>query len=191
MLGCDVRDGTVAQLTGFRNATGVTYPLLLNCYLNLGPTTENFVRWYGDRDNFVVINKQGIVRYRAAQTWPYGNGYHLDEIRGCVDSLVTVGLDAGTPAPHAIALAAAPNPAFATLSITLALPRDVARARVAVLDLAGRRVAGILDGAAPAGSRTLGWDLRDDSGARVAPGVYQLLADLDGERHALRFVVIR
>src|SRR5205823_4074724 len=41
-----------------------------------------------------------------------------------------------------------------------------------VYDLAGRMVKRLFDGAVPAGSRTWIWDLRDESGRRVPPGVF-------------------
>jgi hypothetical protein len=92
VLGPDLYNGNSAQLTGFRDQTGATFPLLLNGASGAG--NENLFIPYGQYDNYVVINKQGIIRYHAYDLWSHGNRYHLDEIRAAVDSLVT---DPNTP----------------------------------------------------------------------------------------------
>src|SRR5207249_11546484 len=107
VLGPDLFDGTAAQLTQFRNSTGATFPLLLNG--SSGTGNENLFTVYGDRDNYAVINKQGIVRYNAWDHWPYGNRYHLDELTGTIDSLVASPLAVGPAGmAHGFALMAAP-----------------------------------------------------------------------------------
>lgn len=76
------------------------------------------------------------------------------------------------PAPPArLALAASPNPAAGAVRLawTMAAP---GRARLEVLDAAGRRVALPLDAALPAGPASLAWDGRDDAGRETPPGVY-------------------
>jgi len=190
VLGADVGDGTVAQLNGFKTFTGVTYPLLRDC--QGAPTSaENFIRFYGDRDHFAVINQQGVVRYNSALVWPYGQGYKLNEIRACVDSLVNQTLGAEAELPRMLALGASPNPARTSLTVTLAVPRDLEASRVAVHDLAGRRIATIWDGPLRAGQRELLWDARDDAGAQVSPGVYMVLAEVAGARFTRRIAVVR
>ena len=62
VLAPDLFDGTAAQLTQFKNETGATFPLLLNGAAGAG--NENLFTVYGDRDNYAVISKQGIVRYK-------------------------------------------------------------------------------------------------------------------------------
>lgn len=190
VLGCDVRNGNVAQLRGFRTTTGVTYPLLLLCYDPSADPTKDFTVNYGERDHFAVINKKGIVRYSSALVWPYGQGYQLNEIRGCVDSLVTVGLGVPPVLPARFELRAGPSPVRGSLEVTLALPREAA-ARVAVHDVSGRRVAMLWDALTPAGERALVWDARDDHGLACAPGVYMVVAEVAGARLARRVVVVR
>lgn len=190
MLGCEVFDGSAAQVQTYVNTTGSTFPFLLRC--QNGPPAGNFVTWYGNRDNFVVINKQGIVRYRAAQTHPYSDGFHLNEIRGCVDSLVSLpGAGAGGPVPLALSLAASPNPCRAQADVTLALPREEPNVRVLVLDPAGRRVQVLWDAPGTAGVRRLIWDTRDADGRAVAPGVYLMTAEAGGRSVTTRIVVAR
>ena len=150
----------------------------------------NMVPWYGERDHFAVINKHGIVRYNSALSYAYGNGYHVNEIRACVDSLVTVGLGVPSALPAKLALSAGPSPLRGALTVMLALPREAA-ARVAVHDVSGRRVAMLWDAVTAAGERALVWDGADDAGVACAPGVYMVVAESEGARVARRVVVVR
>ena len=180
VLGPDLFNGTVAQLTQFKNQTGATYPLLLNG--SLGTGNENLFTVYGDRDNYAVISKQGIVRYNAFDHWPYGARYHLDELRGCIDSLLTVTTDVidGT-GPQAFGLVARPNPSRGAIALELANPADRAlAARVDVYDLAGRPVAVLYDGLAPRGRTPMTWTGRGPGGPLAAPGVYLVRARIGG-----------
>lgn len=190
MLGADVLDGSILQLQGYVNTTGCTFPFLLKCYA--GPPAGNFVTWYGERDNFVVINKQGIVRYRAAQTHPYSQGYHLNEIRGCVDSLVSLpGAGVEPEGGVVLALTAAPNPCRTRADVVLTLPRAEDDVRVHVLDLSGRTVQRLWDAPTAAGVKRLVWDTRDERGRASAPGVYFVRADVAGRVVTTRVVVAR
>ena len=188
MVGVDLWDGTVVDLRGFRNQTGVTFPLLLN---GSSATGGNFTTLYGTYDNYVVVNKQGIVRYHAALGWPHGNRYHLNEIRGCVDSLVSsaVGVEPGM-APAAFRLAIAPNPSRGGTMVELAIPAgEASSATVTVHDLGGRRVATVWEGAIPAGVTRFPWSQVDASGQALAPGVYLVRARI-GTRHLIHRAVV-
>ena len=107
---------------------------------------------------------------------------------------------AAQPSPVAVGPAAAggtlefappaPNPAAGATTFTWMLPR-AGRARVEILDLSGRRVATLADGAFGANRYVRAWDLRDDRGRRVTPGVYfARLVTADGMRER-RLVVLR
>jgi hypothetical protein len=89
--------------------------------------------------------------------------------------------------------AAYPNPAHGPVSLALGLSAKEAgaRARVVVLDLAGRRVRTLHDGALPAGPHTITWDLSDASGHPVAAGVYLLRAEAGRFSAVRRLVVVR
>jgi flagellar hook capping protein FlgD len=189
VVGVDEYNGTAAQLRSFKDQTGAGYPLLL---LGATATGGNFATLYGTFDNYVVVNKQGIVRYHAALLWPHGNRYHLNEIRGSVDSLVTqvVGVDPG-PSPAGYRLATTPNPARGAAMVELAIPAGGASAAsVTVHDVRGRHVATLLDGPAAAGLTRLAWSHTDASGARLAPGVYLVRARIDTRILVHRAVVL-
>jgi hypothetical protein len=86
-----------------------------------------------------------------------------------------------------------PNPANASATLRLGISSNEAgtRAQVNVFDLAGRRVRTVQDGALPAGVHELRWDLRDESGHPVAPGVYLVRAETATFRSVRRLVVVR
>jgi hypothetical protein len=105
---------------------------------------------------------------------------------------------AAQPAPVAVGpttvrtldfAAPAPNPAAGSTAFAWTLPR-AGHVQLEVLDLAGRRVATLADGAYGAHRYVRGWDLRDDAGRRVTPGVYfARLVTPDGARER-RLVVL-
>ena len=68
-------------------------------------------------------------------------------------------------------LAASPNPARASLTLRFALVQ-AGEARLAIYDLAGRRVRELFSGARSAGEQSIAWDLRDADGIAVRPGLY-------------------
>ncbi|HEY6195760.1 MAG TPA: FlgD immunoglobulin-like domain containing protein [Candidatus Eisenbacteria bacterium] len=192
VLGADLFDGSAAQVTQFKNQTGATYPLLLTCgFTQVGDA--NFFNVYGDRDNYAVINKQGIVRYNAYDHWPYGARYHLDELRGTIDTLLTVttGVD-DDPSPRAFGLEASPNPSRGRVDLALANPAAGALdARVDVFDLAGREVAEVFRGPVPRGVTRVSWDGQGTGGAAIAPGVYLVRARIGGSELTRRVLRVR
>jgi hypothetical protein len=66
---------------------------------------------------------------------------------------------------------AQPNPFRGRTTIRFTMPRD-GQAEIAIYDVAGRLVRSLLSGYAPAGPHDVVWDGRNDSGSRVASGVY-------------------
>ncbi len=80
-----------------------------------------------------------------------------------------------------------PNPAHGDIHVAFALER-AARVRVSVLDVQGREVAVLDDGARNAGEHAARWDGRR-GGARVAAGVYFVRFVADGLEQQRRLVV--
>jgi len=64
-----------------------------------------------------------------------------------------------------------PNPFSGNTVIKYALPRDV-DVELTIYNIAGQRVRTLVNGMQRAGYKAIEWDGRDDSGRRVAPGVY-------------------
>lgn len=97
----------------------------------------------------------------------------------------------GATSPYAFALAAPyPNPACEKVNISYSLPTGVTgNFDITVYDLAGRQVKTLVSGAAAAGNFNLVWDLTDDQGRTVAPGVYIYRLRTESGNAARRVVV--
>lgn len=101
--------------------------------------------------------------------------------------------DAGSPAAAARALelsAPQPNPSRTTTRVRFATPH-AGRAHVAVVDVAGREVATLLDGDLAAGGHALEWNARDAAGRPVAPGVYFVRVRAGAESRSRTLVIAR
>ena len=79
-----------------------------------------------------------------------------------------VGVDDARPA---LQLRAAPNPFSSRTELAFEL-RGAQPVRLAIYDVAGRRVATLVDGVLSAGGHAFAWDGRDDEGRPQPAGVY-------------------
>jgi subtilisin family serine protease len=85
-----------------------------------------------------------------------------------------------------------PNPAGAGTTIAFSLPVGVSGDyAVTIYDLAGRKVRTLAAAASAPGRREVVWDLADDAGRRVAPGVYLYWLNASCGSAARRLVVAR
>ncbi|HET6349132.1 MAG TPA: FlgD immunoglobulin-like domain containing protein [Candidatus Krumholzibacteria bacterium] len=109
----------------------------------------------------------------------------LDEID---PASTAVGPSVHTPA--FTLLGVAPNPFGEQTSVRFNLARN-SRVHVDVFDVAGRRVATLLDGVRPAGTGDVRWAGRDARGLRVAAGVYFVRVQAVGETRTQRIVLVR
>jgi len=191
VLSGDVYNGTPAQLQSFKNQTGATYPLLLLASTSTGGNLYDL--YYPDSDDYIVINKVGIVRYHAADHHAHGFRYVLSELRGAIDTLVSVPTAVGDErGRRAVTLEVAPNPFASRIAIRLANATGAARpARITVHDLQGRRLAVPWDGPAAPGETLVEWDGRGADGSPVGAGLYLVRAELGGETLVRRVVRIR
>jgi hypothetical protein len=73
-----------------------------------------------------------------------------------------------------------PNPFFEGTMIQYDLPQS-APVQLAAFDIAGRLVRVLARGRQEAGAHQVPWDGRDDAGRQLAPGVYLLRLQVDGE----------
>ena len=93
-------------------------------------------------------------------------------------------------APRRVWLSAArPNPARAGVDVAFELPHPAA-ARLCVLDLSGRTVKILTEGALPAGRHEAHWDRTALDGRPVSAGVYWVQLRAPGARVATRVVVL-
>jgi hypothetical protein len=96
-------------------------------------------------------------------------------------------VEPGMIPPHLRLRIAWPNPTSGAVRAMLELPRP-GRVEARVVDVNGRRVATLFEGAAMAGTRVLAWDGRDSAGRGAPAGVYFLVATSGGSTTSTRFV---
>jgi hypothetical protein len=135
--------------------------------------------------------------YRASFNSPLvdGNGIAsgmaVTALRLTLVSGGTVDVPALDLAPATLAIQdVRPNPASASATVTLALPRR-GSARLAAYDVNGRLVRTLWDGEMDAGVRTITWDGRTDRGARAPGGIYFLRFESGPERAVKRLAMLR
>jgi len=190
VVGVDIWNGTPANLQSFKNTTGATYPLMLNGSASAG---GNIFNLYGDRDNYVILDQDHIVRFSAwAQGYVYGAALDVPRMRALIDSLLTDPTGVGdTPAAIA-SLAIAPNPSTGQVALTLPIGDAAGRhARIDIHDLAGRRVDTVFDGVAPAGTLAARWEGRTRDGRRLPTGVYLVRVTVGTQTWTRRLVLTR
>jgi hypothetical protein len=120
----------------------------------------------------------------------YGN---LLKMYGISDMLTVPGVTGVGDAPFASELRlafAGPNPTSGESHLTLALSRD-GLVRVVLYDLRGRAVSTLLDGWQAAGTRTIVWNGRSETGAAAPAGLYFMRAESEGQSIVRRIVHVR
>ncbi|HVP39186.1 MAG TPA: S8 family serine peptidase [Candidatus Saccharimonadales bacterium] len=116
--------------------------------------------------------------------WGYGK---LDIPR----TLATpVDAPAGGPEPAALRLSAGPNPFRGTTRLSVRFAAS-GPAQVRILDVTGRCVRTLLDGAAEPGPRDLTWDGRAAGGGRAPSGIYWAEARQGAQRRYLKLGLVR
>jgi hypothetical protein len=83
---------------------------------------------------------------------------------------------------------AVPNPTQFRTQVGYSLPQ-AARVKLAVYDLAGKKVRTLVSGAVPAGVHRANWNLTDEAGRAVSKGVYFCRLDTEDGCDALKVVV--
>lgn len=159
----------------------------------VGNEDGKLYRWNLGSNTFtesIVVAPELGQAYTPSLIGPDGQVY---TIHNAILSAVGA-FNAGAPGPGVARggelNAAWPNPSFGPVSLRfrLAQPDDVA---LEVLDVAGRRVAVLRDGPAPAGEHTARWDGRDAAGREAPPGLYLARLRVGREFFTARFVRVR
>ena len=174
--------------------------------------------YWGNSTGFVWTQATGmvdIVDFAAARGINFPPNFDVNSLTAISDDgrvLVGVGsdivspftartfvihLDEGVGAPEfatgfaaPVPLRAWPNPSRGGMTFGLDLPRATTGS-LAVYDVTGRLVRPLAAGALPVGSREIGWDGRDETGAKVSAGVYYLRLDAHDTQGTRKLVVIR
>jgi hypothetical protein len=137
--------------------------------------------------------------YRLVANPPVGSGLQPDSVVVlALNSDRVVNFDLGGPVGVEPVVArtgfalhpAVPNPMRTSTILAFDLPAGPAGARVTIHDIAGRLVRVLISGASE-GRGAVSWDGRDESGQRVAAGVYHYRLEAGGRSAARKLVVLR
>ena len=94
------------------------------------------------------------------------------------------------PAPRAARLLVHPNPFNPSTTVSFRMDRE-GSAKVAILDVTGRRVTTLIDRALPIGAHHAVWDGKTASGRAAASGVYVVLLETPQGRWQERMVLLK
>lgn len=114
-------------------------------------------------------------------------GYDWYVVRGNTSSPTT---GVGDTPTARVTLSAAPNPFNPQTRITFTMPAP-GPARLSVYDVAGRRIATLVDGPVAAGATTITWRGVTDNGRTVASGVYFARLQTAGSQAVYKLVVTK
>jgi len=130
------------------------------------------------------------VRIRSIQF--YNDGLFVNPALPS-DAAVAIGAVSGVPgpglAPAETRVKVAPNPCRAAAAITVETA-VAGEQQVVVCDVLGRAVRHLDRGAIAPGTRRIAWDGKDDTGVRLAPGVYRVLVNTFGKTTGARIVLL-
>ncbi|MCK4352787.1 T9SS type A sorting domain-containing protein [candidate division WOR-3 bacterium] len=83
-----------------------------------------------------------------------------------------------------------PNPVRSVTTIPFGTPKE-ARARLKIYDLTGKKVRTLMAGTVAAGHHTVTWNGRDDSGQKVAPGIYFYRLETEQFKDTKKLILLR
>ena len=117
-----------------------------------------------------------------------GGRFFIDDLR--LTGAVPTAVGEAEAGPSAFALEQNhPNPFNSSTRIGFSLPGGPAR--LTIYNLLGQKVASLLEGDGPAGSRSILWDGRGDGGRELATGVYLYRLESAGRVQTRRLVLLR
>jgi hypothetical protein len=91
VLDVDVWNGSIVQVQGYITVTGATFPVLRDAGYLTGAA------YYGmNRDNYLVIDPEGIVRYASTTVQGGIGGWQDAAVRAAIVSALTVGVEPTT-----------------------------------------------------------------------------------------------
>jgi hypothetical protein len=165
----------------FGNGTGAT--LHLRNENTAGDSLDATINWWGTTQfDSILTFVQGPVLL-----CPITNEQHSDSLCAPLTAL-PVTLPGGSRGELVLTLG--PNPFRDLLRVFLTLPA-AGPTRVALHDVAGRRVRVLHDGLLAAGAHAVAWNGRDERGGAAAPGVYFLRVESGGEVRTRKVALLR
>jgi hypothetical protein len=137
-----------------------------------------------------LMNKVFEVTAAGQTVWNYNVGSNI--ARTLRYNMTATAVDPSLPAPSSdrFQLRTLPNPFSLSTRISFAMDRP-GRAQLEIIDLAGRRIATLIDTDLAAGDHETEWNGRDESGRDVATGTYLARLRVNETVEAERLVILR
>lgn len=132
----------------------------------------------------ILLNETGVAHLGSQLIGP------RPDLGAAVAQLVDVTPVAGALPPGGLEVLGALSPFSGDTQVRFRQAR-AGEARLEIFDMAGRRLRTVELGVAAAGTRTLGWDGRDDRGQTTGSGVYLYRLIAGGEAASGRLVKVR
>ncbi|MBN2565693.1 MAG: T9SS type A sorting domain-containing protein, partial [Candidatus Eisenbacteria bacterium] len=118
-----------------------------------------------------------------------GGRYDTYDVLTLVLDLSQTGVEGEIPLTFALKQNS-PNPFRDGTTMSFDLPSP-SRAELTVYNVAGRKVATVVDGELPAGRHSVSWNGRDDEGREVSAGIYFYMLEADQGRSGRKLIVLR
>lgn len=176
----DYWSGSNSSTVGnFQLATGITYPLCLSA-----SGTRTAYQAYEDVDVSIVIDQEGIVRYR-------GGGVPVSSIKSVVDNLITAsGIEDGQIVQTYELSQNYPNPFNPSTNISFQIS-TIQKVSLKIYDNQGRLVRILLENTMHAGKHEISWDGRNNSGVSVSAGTYFYVLVSENYKQSKKMLLIR
>jgi peroxiredoxin len=179
-IGLDYWSGSNSSNVGqFQTATGITYPLCINA-----SGTRTAYQAYEDLDVSIVIDQEGIVRYR-------GGGVPVSSIKSVIDNLITASsLEEGKILQTYELNQNYPNPFNPSTNISFNLG-TIQNVSLKIYDNQGRLVRTLLENTLQSGKHEISWDGRNNYGHIVSAGTYYYFLKSDSFNETKKMLLLR
>lgn len=194
VIGIDVWNGTESQIQNYAKGGGrnITYPLGLK-----GSSVATAWGFNGAaQSSFAIVEANGKIAFISSSAVPYSQRYstYKQAIIGKLDELTTTS-DVDHPVdttPNAFELSqSAPNPFVNRTEITFTLKNSISeQPNLFIYDLLGREVRSFKQLPRAAGTMSVQWDGRDQSGQLVPAGVYFYMLQAGGRQKVKRLIFL-
>jgi hypothetical protein len=178
-IGLDYWDGNTTNVNVFQQTTSISYPL---CFSASG--TQALYQAYEAKDVSLVIDQQGIVRYR-------GGGVNISEITSMIDNLLLTNSIDTDHSPEKFKLYQNyPNPFNPTTIISFNIDTQ-SKVSLKVYDNQGRFIRTLLENRMHPGKHDVSWDGRNIHGRPVSAGVYFYVIQTADFTQTKKMILIR
>lgn len=172
-------NSNATNVSSYQQATGVTYPLCIGA-----SGTRAAYKAYEANDVSMVIDQEGIVRYRGA-------GVNTSQITGWIDNLLTTSVEEKETFPVTPRLEQNyPNPFNPETRISFRLTNSQ-KVMLQIYDNEGRLIKNLIEDRLQAGRHEVSWNGKTAEGLPAASGIYFYVLQTGNFRSAKKMILTR